>query len=514
LRVVPAGQGSQLIDLLRAIRRRWQVVALVTALVLAGALTISLTSEKQYEAAADLLFGGQSQVETLVSPDGSSGSNDPERDLNTDVQLIKLDTVAQAVLKRLRLDTSVEDLLKPVEPETSSTSDIVAVIATDPSAVQAAAIANAFAEEYVAYRRRAARQALVQASDLAKTRYQALPASQKATEEGRQLAARARELEITAALQTGGVEVVRNARVPTDAASPRPKLSAALGLFLGLIIGAAIALGLEFADRRIKDEEGVERVFDLPLVAAIPPPPRRGVDDHLQREAYGLLAANVRLSTPGDSQVLMVTSPSPADGKTSVALGLSRALARLGVRVILIESDLRRPSIARYVGLPPRPGLAALLTGASQHLAHELVWLDATSMEPVTMDDLKEGVSFAAVVAGSVPANPQRLLARKEMAEVIETARSLADVVIIDTPPIGTVNDSATLARYVDSVLVVARLNKTTKDAARRALRVLHNLSSDLVGVVATDAPVVDQYAYYGIDASLSDDRPVEGARN
>jgi capsular exopolysaccharide synthesis family protein len=500
---VSGPQGIQLVDYVRAIRRRWPVVVMVTLLVMAAALVASFASQKQYDGQADLLFGGQDRVESLLTPDAQSNVNDPERQLNTDVSLIKLDTVAEAVRRRLKLSTPIADLLDQVTTETSSSSDIVTVTARDPSPRRAAAIATAFAEEYVDYRRTAARRSFDEAAQLAQSRLDALSPEDQVTEEARLLRARKRELEISAALQTGGVEVIRRADVPTSPSRPRPKLSAALGLFLGGLLGIALALALEFADRRLKDEDTVEEVFELPLLAAIPPPPRRGLDDSTQAESYGMLAANVRLTSTAETQVLMVTSPSPEDGKTSVSLGLARALARLGSRVILIEADLRRPSIARYVGLPQTAGLTSLLQGGGgSHLAHEVTWLDATTMQPVTLGDLKEGLSFAVLPAGSVPPNPQRLLARPEMTELVETARSLANVVIIDTPPIGTVNDSVTLARLVDTIIVVARLNKTTKDAARRALRVLRNVSAQLLGVVVTDADLGDYHGYYGAEPS------------
>lgn len=493
-----ANQGVQLIDYARAIKRRWPFVLMVTLLVVAAALTVSFASEKKYDASAELLFGGQESVQNLVTPDATVDSGDPERELNNNVQLIKLDTVAEAVKRRLRLDVSVEQLLEMVETETSATSDIVTVVVRDTDPRRAAAIANAYVEEYVAFRRRSSRQRYNSAARLADARLAALSPSELQSEEARQLRARKRELEITAALQTGGVEIVRRARAPEAASRPRPKLALAVGLVLGLLLGVALALALEFADRRLKDEDAVEDVFELPVVAAIPPPPRRGMDDHVQREAYGMLAANVRLSSTADSQVVMVTSPSPEDGKTSVSIGLARALARIGVRVILIEADLRRPSMARYTGVSQTGGLTALLEGRTAHLAHEITWLDANSMRPVTLDDLKEGLSFAVLTAGGVPSHPQRLLARPEMTATLETARSLADVVIVDTPPIGTVNDPMTLSRFVDSVVVVARLNKTTKDAARRALRSLRSLTQQVTGVVVTDAALGDQYGYYG----------------
>ena len=495
-----SGQTNQLVDYLRAIRRRWKIVAAATLLVMATALVLSLLSEKQYDATADLLFGRQAQVDGLLG-ETSTYEAEPGRRLNTDVELIKLDSVAAAVRERLGLDTSVDALLRKVSTETNDRSDLVKLVVRDTDPQRAAAIANGFADEYVDFRRRSARRNLDQAAELAQSRYDALSEADRASAQGEQLLARRRALEIDAALQTGGVEVVRRARAPEDPSRPRPKLSAATGLLLGLLLGIILALLLEFADRRLKDEQTVEEEFDLPLLAAIPPPPRRGGDDHIQREAYGMLAANVRLARGGEPQVVMTTSPSPEEGKTSVTLGVARALARLGLRVIVLEADLRRPSMMRHATLGPSRGLSGLLAGGGGSiLAEELVWLDATSMRPVTLENVGDGMSFAVLPAGPVPSHAARLLARPEMGDIVETARSLADVVLIDTPPIGTVNDAVTLARFVDKVIVVARLNRTTKDAARRALRVLRNLDVELTGVAVTDAPLDGQYAYYGPD--------------
>jgi len=509
-------QGFQLTDYIRAVRRRWPVVVMTTFLVIAGALTASFASEKQYDGSSQLLLGSQEPIDEILTPEAAGDSGDPERDFNTAVELITNENVASAVRRQLRLDTPLESLIGQVETGTSSTSDLVTITARDPDPARAAAIANGFATQYVAFRRRSARARYVAAARLAAARLQALSPEEQAGEEGRQLRDRQNELETTAELQSGGVEIVRRARPPTSPSRPRPKLSFAVGTLLGLLLGTALALGLEFADRRLKDEQGVEETFGLPILAAIPPPPRRGVDDHLQREAFGMLAANVQLGNRSESHAVMVTSPSPEDGKTSVSLGLARALARIGVRVILIEADLRRPSISRYTGLPPARGLAGLLASGEDNLAHEIVWLDAATMRPVTLDGLKDGLSFAVLTAGKAPPHPQRLLARPEMARMIETARSLATVVIIDTPPIGTVTDAVALAPHVDTVIAVARLNKTTKDAARRALRVLRNVSAALAGVAVTDARVADAYGYYGPDdepTPREEPSPSEGAR-
>jgi polysaccharide biosynthesis transport protein len=271
--------------------------------------------------------------------------------------------------------------------------------------------------------------------------------------------------------------------------------SAALGLFLGLVLGVGAALVLNLVDRRLKDEQEVETFFDLPVLAAIPRP-RRGalLDDPAQREAYGLLAANLRLSSSGHAvSVVMVTSPGPGEGKTSVTIGVARAFARLGLKVIAIEADLRRPAFSRYVDVGASEGLGGVLGG--RPLDGELIWVEPDDLDAVDRDDADGAIGL--LPAGPLPDNPQRALSSPDLGVVVEIARSLADVVLIDTAPVGTVNDAAVVARFAEGIALVARLNQTTKDAGRRANRTLRNLRVDVLGVVVTDAGVSERHLYY-----------------
>ena len=489
-------QGPQLSDYLRAVRRRWAIVLVLTIAVTGTAIALSLSATEQYDASAKLLFKPEDQIGRLLDPGGAEAV-DPERVLNTGVELVRLDAIATAVRRRLRLDITNEKLLEKLKTDSSSDSDIVTLTVRDPDARRAAQIANAFADEYVAYRQRSARATLERAAEVAETEYQSLTPEDQATAEGEELRSRRRQLRITAALQTGGVDVVRRATPPADPSRPRPKLSAALGLFVGLGLGLLAALVLEFTDRRLRREEDIEDLFELPILASIPPPSRRGGDDHAQRESYGLLAASVRFALPeSDSNVVMITSPGPSEGKTSVTMGLARGLTRIGLRVIVIEADLRRPTFTQVAPLGQSAGLTGLLTTPGP-LAPELTWLDASTMEPVTVENLKDGLAFAVLQAGGIPPHPQRLLARGAMRSIAEQARSLADIVLFDTPPIGTVNDAITLASVVDSALIVARLDQTTKDASHRALRGLRNLNITLAGLVVTNAAEIRDDIYY-----------------
>lgn len=506
-------ESTPLLDSLRALRRRWRLLVLLPAIVTGVALAISLSSDKQYDARVDVLLQEDQPANSLLDPGASATSTDPQRELTTNVDLIKIPGTAAQVRRQLGLHTSTNDLLDQIHTETTNDSNVVSIVARDRNPQMSAKIANAFAAAYVQFRLDSARRRYTDAAQLAQHQLAALAPDQRNSAEAHDLQSRERELQIAAALQTGGAEIVRAADVPTAAARPRPALSAVLGLLLGLVLAVFTGLGLELVDRRLKDEDTVEDFFELPVIAAIPRPSRRGgaLDHHVGTEAYGLLAANLSLTTPrgegaarrGGGQgghsshagrVLMITSPSPGDGKTSVTFGIAGAYARLGLRVVVIEADLRRPAFERFVDVSQSGGLAAVLDGTGD-LEDELVWLDA-GPAPARNGDRDDHL-VAALPAGELPLSPQRALSQRRMRTIVERGRSLADVVLIDTAPVGTVNDATTILNLVDDVVLVARLNHTTKDSARRALRVLRNVNVQMLGVVVTDAAQTERYGYY-----------------
>jgi Mrp family chromosome partitioning ATPase/capsular polysaccharide biosynthesis protein len=489
--------SPQLTDSLYAIRDRWRLVVVVVVVAAGLALVSSLSSDKQYDATAQLLIRSQEPADALLDPTGAQRSDDPERDLNTAVELIKVGPIVHNVIRTLRLRRNADDLLAQVHTDISGTSDIVGIRVRDPSPVLAARIANAFGDAYAKFRLDSARQSDLQAAELAQRQLLALSPADRRTEQGLELQARRRQLLIAAALRTGGVSLVRRASVPKHPSRPRPKLAAGLGVLLGLVLGGGLALGLALIDRRFKDERQAEELFDLPVLAAIPRPARRGNrgNDPIQDEAYGLLAANLRLANSvRESSVIMISSPGPREGKTSVTLGLARAYAQLGCSVIAIEADLRKPTFARNADVSLSSGLTGVLRG--NPLPGELVWIDPFTMEPAD-PELGDGGTIGLLPAGELPAVPQRILSDPAVARVIDTCQSLAKIVLIDTAPIGAVNDATMLAGYVDGIALVARLNMTTKDAARRARRTLDRLDTEVLGLVITDAGNDARQAYY-----------------
>ena len=488
------------LDQLRAVLTRWPLVVLVTALVTATALAVSLRDDKQYDATAKLLVGSQGEpINNLLEPNTSAAASDPERDVDTGVEVIKAGGTARVALRRLGLRRSVDEVLEQIDIDSSTSSGVVSLRARDRSPLLAARIANAFAQSYVDFRLNSARKRYQQAAELAGAQLETLSDEERAAPEGRALQARRRELQIAGALQTGGAEIIRRASPPTKPSRPRPALSGGLGVVLGLALGAAAALLLGFADRRLTSEEEIEAFFDLPILGTIPPPARRtsSPEEHLQREAFGLLAANLRfkaLSEPG--VVLMITSAGPREGKSSVTLGLARALTQLGNDVIAIEADLRRPSFGQYLNLPTGvPGLDDVLSGRVR-LTEALLSIDVETMSLAPARSDVEG-SFQLLAAGVIPAEPQRILSSPALHSTLAMARQMADVVLVDTAPIGTVNDAAGLLHVVDSTAIIVRVGVTTKDAARRALRLTQNVNVNLAGLVLTDTAAARAPDYY-----------------
>jgi Mrp family chromosome partitioning ATPase len=495
---VAATPAERLREYLKVVRRRWVVLVAMVGLTIFAALALSLTQTKQYDATTKLLFRSQEPINTLLGQ--SSSPDDPERQTNTEIGLIKLESVGDDARRALKTKMSTGDLLDKITTEAEGNSDLVKVTARDPSPRRAAAIANAVSNAYVKFRRESARSSLDEAATLARNQLNSLSPEDQASSQGRALQARLRELEITSSLQTGGVQVVRHAGIPSSAAAPRPVFSAILGGFTGLILALIVILVLEFSDRRIRDEEDAQAAVPLPVLAQIPRAARRvardvAYGDRLQEEGYAALAANL-LHTGARTapSVLMVTSPTAGDGKTTVTLGLARALAIGGQRVIAIEADMRHPRFAERTGIHEGVGFGGVLAGVGT-LEEELVDIDVLTMRP-SEGVPASGASFRALVAGPLVAPPQVLLSRPELLQVIDQARADSDVVIIDTPPIGMVHDAMNVVNLVDATLIALRIHWTNKDAARKALRTLRQLDARVLGsvFVATNRPA----GYYG----------------
>jgi len=207
-------------------------------------------------------------------------------------------------------------------------------------------------------------------------------------------------------------------------------------------------------------------------------------------EAFRMLRTNLRYFNVGhDVRSILITSASPGDGKSTVAFNLAVAAATIGERVLLVEADLRNPSLARFLDGRPSVGLAEVLAGYST--VHDALMRVpyASSLEPdATIDVLP---------AGSTPPNPGELIDSTPMRELLESVEAEYDFVVVDTPPASVVSDAIPLVTKVDGVVVVTRLGKNTRDALVSLRDQLRNLKAPTLGVVV-NAVEADQTSYYG----------------
>jgi capsular exopolysaccharide synthesis family protein len=480
----PPDRESQLVTLWRVVRERWRVVAATVVLCVVATLVVSLTSDKTYDATSRLVFRdpGLGSAVTGGSPVFPS-STDPQREAATNTELVRSTEVAQLVVDDLSLDETADDLLDSVTISDEENTDIVEITATESSPTMAAAVANSFAESYVSYSRKSDREKVKQAERLLSDRIQDTP---EGSPERSDLEDAMRTLVLLESVQTGNAEVVDAATPPTSASSPTPVRDGVLALIFGLVLGVSLAVVLDLLDRRVKSVESFEQRYGLRALVAIPQSLFTSPQsDGSVAEPFLILRSAVDYRSSWDAiTVILVTSAGSGEGKTTVAVNLARSLALGGQQVALVEADMRRPSIDKFIDLGPvGPGLSTALA------------MDT----PVVGDLVTDPVAptLRVLPSGPRPPNPAELVRRRRMGEIIDYLSSSNDVVIIDSPPLLPVADAQSLMNLVqiDTVLVVARAYRTTRQEISQARAILKRHEAEPLGLVVCG--VRDRLDYY-----------------
>ncbi|MGA8617148.1 MAG: polysaccharide biosynthesis tyrosine autokinase [Candidatus Sulfotelmatobacter sp.] len=326
-----------------------------------------------------------------------------------------------------------------------------------------------------------------------------------------------KEAGVSAGLKSNNFRIVDVARVPTSPIEPNIPRNLAFALMLGLTSGVGLAFLLEGLDNTVRTTEQAQMISGLAPLGMIPLGSRTAREEASPKrlviatskeavelvtqvrpqsqmaESYRALRTSLLLSNLGaPPKVIMVTSALPQEGKTTTSINCAVVLAQKGIRVLLIDADLRRPSIHKTLGMGPRSGLSNVLTGS------------ATLQQAITRSSVLPNLSI--LPAGTPPPNPAELLASSNMRDVLEELRGQYDHIVVDTPPALSVTDAVVLSPRADAVVLVIRSGQTTKQALRRSRDILTQVNAKVAGVLlnAVDLSSPEYYYYYEYQGKYS----------
>ncbi|QOH59290.1 polysaccharide biosynthesis tyrosine autokinase [Rhodococcus rhodochrous] len=444
-------------DYLRILQARWKIVAVTTVVAVLAALGASLLTTPQYEAKTRLFVSTSSGASVQEIYQGNLFS---QQRVTSYTELLEGTTLAQRTLDKLGLsDLSAVDLAGKVTASSTPDTVLIDTAVTDESPERARDLANALSDEFVVM---------------------------------------ARELETpeNGGLPTARVVVEQYAATPSSPVTPKTTQNVALGLAIGVLLGLALAVLRDRLDNTIKDRNAVEDLAGTGVVGVIPFEKARHEDPAIvfgeansgDAEAYREMRTNLQfLEVDNPPRAIVVTSSLPSEGKTTTAVNLALVLAEAGHSVVLVEADLRRPRVTKYLDTLGDAGL-------SNVLAHTAALEDV--LQPTRFDGMW------VLAAGGLPPNPSELLGSAHAREVIEDLRSRFDYVIIDAPPLLPVTDATILTNIADGALLIARYGKTTREQFARAVGNLRAVNAPVLGTILALTPTKGrgtayEYRYY-----------------
>lgn len=492
-----SAETRNLSDYLGVLRRRIRLIIFVTLLAGAIALALSLARHKTYEASTDLQFTDPGLQAPSLIGGGGSVNFFPQNVSGAGAAGVTRADVLSDASRALGGDPTADELRSDASATVNTANNLVTVTVSADGAEKAAREANQLAAAVKKVTRDDAR-------DFYEKKASSFPSGPAAA----QLRARLRALAVVAE----PVTIVKPAEAPGSPASPKPLRDTAIALFLGLMLGIAIAFLRENLDRRATDGHEVQKRLGLPLVGYV----RKdslgmvgmskngsGLVSESDLEAFRILRKNVDFLGRGEElKVVAVTSPLPEEGKSTVASWYAYASALVGKRTILVECDFRRPVNASRLGLDSEPGLSEYLAG------------EATPKEVLrTIDVQGRGAeNLPLIPAGSTILQPTEMLASTRFREFLDQLRKVYDLVVIDCAPLLPVGDTLEVLPLVDKVLLCVRLGQTTLDQAAAAKQVMEHLPEKPTGLVITGLTRGSDDDYYGYYSSVESTRTGEGA--
>lgn len=387
-------------------------------------------------------------------------------------ELLTGETLAQRTIDKLGLDMGAAELQKNIKASTKLDTVLINVDVLDASPVRARDIANTLSDEFVAMVR-----------ELETPRDGSPPDSR--------------------------VVVEQRASIPDRPVIPKTMRNIAVGLALGVALGIGLAVARDALDNTVKSREDLEEITHTGLVGTIPLDKDRRKTAAIPfdsensgiAEAFRKLRTNLKfLAVDNPPRVIVVTSSMPHEGKSTTAINIALALAEADHEVVLVDGDMRRPMLAKYLDLVGSVGFSTVLSGAAP-LSDSL---QKTRFPGLTV-----------LTSGGIPPNPSELLGSQSARKLLSELRAKFDYVIVDSTPLLAVTDAAILAAGADGVLIMVRSGQTRREQLAHAVESLKSVGAPLLGAVLTMMPVRGTssysysygYGYYGEDATKTSSR-------
>lgn len=479
-------------EVFRLLWRRRRILLLCLILIPLGTYLYSEQLTKSYQASTVLQIQSVGDASDVVTDSANTGSGN----INAVAKLAETSAVADEAARLLGYPDG--SLRGAITASGDTETGFMTLTAVSDTADGAAKVANAGAKALNSTReKRGVQRANSAIAGVIRDLGKLSRGPSDATERG-QLSDKLQRLRTLRAAQGSNAQVIEPALPPSAPVSPNPKRNAILAFVLALLVGVGLVILIDRMDRRIRDADEVEKLVGVPLLAVISsdafpggrPSKRSALAFQTLRDSLTYFNVDEQLT------IIAVTSPLKGEGKTTVATNLAVSLARANNTVILVDADLRRPSVAQRMGASDQRGLSSVLLGAN--------------LEDTLQEIAPFGSQLRILPAGPKPPNPSELIGSKRMSALLSELTEIADVVVIDTTPLLVVSDAFPLLEQVSGTVGIARLDRTPREALQRMVEITRTAGGRVFGMVATGAKgsTLRSYDYgYGYET----DAPIVG---
>lgn len=447
-------------EFIKLLRTRWVTVCVTIVVTLLGAVAYTLLTTPLYQASTRL-FVSTSAGSTLAET--YQGNRFSQERVVSYAELLRGQTLAQRTIDKLGLDLSAKELQEHVTASAKRDTVLIDVEVLDESPIRARDIANTLSDEFV-------------------------------------LMVRELETPEIGARADARVVVEQRASIPNHPVVPKTLRNILFGLLLGILFGIGLAVLRDMLDNTVKDQADLEEVTGAGIVGNIPLDKERRKhpaisfenDNSAIAEAFRKLRTNLQfLAVDNRPRVIVVTSSLPSEGKSTTAINLALALAEAEHSVVLVDGDMRRPMLHKYLDVVGAVGFSTVLSGGA------------------TLDEALQKTRFpglTVLTSGAIPPNPSELLGSMSAKKLLSEMRTRFEYVILDSTPLLAVTDAAILAAGADGVLVMARFGQTKREQLAHAVGSLEGVGAALLGAVFTMVPSRGtssynyNYSYYGAE--------------